>query len=144
MASLSILTISVLLLVYWFRYACSLVLSATPESNRIAKVAAANGLKFLAVQTQLKTGEAGLDALSKSLDRDYQVLLYLLRHARGRGLDSIEPRLLLWDHQLLQFWYRCVRRISAAQARKALEERSRILKYLAHQMGRPADGQVAA
>jgi hypothetical protein len=141
---LLIITISVLLLVYWFRYACSLVLSTKRESDCIAHVAAVNGLTFLAVQTQLRTGDASLDTLSKSLDRDYQVLSYLLRHARGRGLDSMEPRLLLWDHQVLQVWYRCVRRFSTAQARQALEERSRILNYLAHQMGRPTPGQVAA
>jgi hypothetical protein len=70
--------------------------------------------------------------------------MYLLRNARGRGLDSMEPRLVLWDYQVLQVWYRCVHRFSAAQARKALVERSRILNYLAHQMGRPDAGQVAA
>jgi hypothetical protein len=70
--------------------------------------------------------------------------MYLLRHARGRGLDSMESRLLLWDHQVLQVWYRCVSRFSTAQARKALEERSLILNYLAHQMDRSAPGQVAA
>src|SRR5579872_3757218 len=143
-AGLLIITISGLLVVYWFRYACSLVLSAKRESDCIAHVAAVNGLTFLTVETRLKKGDPSLDALSKSLDRDYDVLLYLLRHARGRGLDSMEPRLLLWDHQALQVWYRCVRRFSRGQARKALEERSRILNYLAHQMGRAATGQVAA
>jgi hypothetical protein len=143
-AAFLILTISVLLLVYWFRYACSLVLGTKRESDRIAHVAAVNGLTFLMVQTQLKTGETGLDILSRSLDRDYRVLMYLLRNARGRALNSMEPRLVLWDYQVLQIWYRCVRRFSAAQARKALEERSRILYYLAHQMGRPPAGQVAA
>ena len=143
-ASLLIFTISVLLLVYWFRYACAMVLSTRRESDRIAHVAAVNGLTFLVVQTQLKMGEAELDALSRSLDRDYALLIYLLRHARGRGLYSIESRILLGDYQLLQVWYGCVRRFSAAQARKALEERSRILNYLAHQMDRPSTGQAAA
>jgi hypothetical protein len=141
---LLIITISVLLLVYWFRYACSMVLSTKRESDFIAHVAAVNGLTFLNVETQLRSGEERLDVLSESLDRDYQVLMYLLRHARGRALDSIEPRLLLWDHQVMQVWYWCVRRFSAARARRALEERSRILNYLAHQMGRMADSQAAA
>jgi hypothetical protein len=143
-AALLILTISALLLIYWFRYACSLVLSTQRQSNHIAQVAAVNGLTFLVVATQLRMGATGLDVLSKSLDRDYLVLMYLLRHARGRRLDSMEPRLLLWEHHFLQVWYRFVRRFSAAQARKALEERSRILNYLAHQMGRAAAGQVTA
>jgi len=141
---LLILTISVLLLVYWFHYACSLLLGAKRESNRIAYVAAVNGLSFLEVEAQLKIGEIGLDVLAKTLDHDYQVLLYLLRNTRGRELAWMESRLLLWHHLVLRIWYLCVRRISAERGRKALEERSRILNYLAHQMSRPAARQVAA
>jgi hypothetical protein len=45
----------------------------------------------------------------------------------------------------LRVWYWCVHGISAGQARKALEERSRILTWLAHEVGRTvaADGNPA-
>jgi len=141
-----IVALAVGMLVYWFRYACTLVLSTRIEPGCIAHVINVNGLTFLRVQSQLQTGEGTLDALRKSLDRDYRLLLYLLRHARGRGVDSIEERLLLWDHFALQVWFWCVRAFSTKQARKTLEQRSRILTWLAHEVGRtlPADGTAAS
>lgn len=144
LASLLIFTLAALLLMYWFRYACTLALSEKKEHACIARVAAANGLSFLAVQKKLKTGDATLDVLCESLDHDYRVLRYLLRYAAGRRLRSIEQHMLLCDHRILQIWYRCMRRVSAKQARKALEERSRILNHLAHQMGQRTATQAAA
>jgi hypothetical protein len=144
LASLLILTLAVLLLVYWFRYACTLALSEKKELACIARVAAVNGLSFLAVQKKLKTGDATLDVLCESLDRDYRVLRYLLRYAAGRRLRPLEQNMLLCDHRILQIWYRCVRRVSARQARKALEERSRILNHLAHRMGQRTTMKAAA
>lgn len=136
-----IVALAVGMLVYWFRYACTLLLRTRIEPDCIQRVAAANGLTFLLVRSQLQLGEGPLDPMRKSLDGDYRLLLYLLRHARGRGLDSLEQRLLLWDHLMMRVWYQCVRRISATQARKALEERARILSWLAYEVGRtmPAD-----
>ena len=90
LAGLMIFTLAVLLLVYWFRYACTLALSEKKELACIARVAAVNGLSFLAVQKKLKTGDATLDVLCESLDRDYRVLRYLLRYAAGRRLRSLE------------------------------------------------------
>lgn len=140
-----ILALGAGMLVYWFRYACTLLLRTRTEPGCIARVAAANGLSFLLVRSQLQLGEGPLDGLRKSLDRDYRLLLHLLRNGRSRGFDSMEQRLLLWDHLILRVWYWCVRGISDPQARKALEERSRILTWLAHEVGRtvPADAHPA-
>jgi hypothetical protein len=136
-----IVALAVVMLVYWFRYACTLALSARTEPACVAHVSAVNGLTFLTVRAQLRSGEARMGALDKSLDRDYRVLLYLLRHARGSSA-SIQQRLLLWDYLLMQMWYWCVRGISGAQARRALEERSRILGWLANEVAHtsPTDG----
>ncbi len=141
-----IVALAVVMLVYWFRYACALALRARTEHDCVAHVAAVNGLAFLSVQSQLRAGESRLAALDKSLDRDYRVLLYLLRHARGRGAGSIDQCILLSDHLVMQMWYWCVRGISAGQARKALQERSRILAWLANEVGRTlsADGSPAS
>src|SRR5215472_16794472 len=113
-----IVALAVGMLVYWFRYACTLVLRKRTESEFVARVDAANGLTFLLVRSQLQLGEGPLDVLRKSLDHDYRLLLYLLRNARGRGVDSLEQRLLLWDHLLMSVWYWTVRGISATLARK--------------------------
>jgi hypothetical protein len=141
-----IVALAVLMLVYWYRYACALVLSTRTEPGCVARVAMANGLTFLMVRTQLQAGEVQLDTIRKSLDSDYKRLLYLLRQSRGPGLGSIEMQLLLSDHRMMRIWYWLVRGISADQARKALQERSRILAWLAHEVGRtlPADGGVAS
>ena len=140
-----IVALAVGMLVYWFRYACALVLSTRTEPDNVARVAAVNGLTFLLVRSQLQRGEGRLDALRESLDGDYRLLLYLLRHARGRGVNSIEERLLLWDHLVLRVWYWFVRAFSTTLARKSLEERSRILTWLACEVGRTlsADGSPA-
>jgi hypothetical protein len=140
-----IFALAVAMFAYWFRYACLQVLSTRTESSCIARVAAVNGLSFLLVRSQLALGETSLDALRESLNRDYRLLLYLLRQARGGGYDSIEQWLLMGDHLILQCWYWCVRGFSEDQARKALEERSRILTWLAHEVGRTstADGSPA-
>jgi hypothetical protein len=140
-----IFALAVVMLVYWFRYACRLVLGARTEPACIAHVAAVNGLTFLVVRSQLKVREVRLEALRECLDRDYRLLLYLLRQARTRGFDSMDQRLLLSDHLVLCLWYWCVRAISDSKARKVLEERARILTWLAHEVGRtlPADGSLA-
>ena len=140
-----IVALAVLMLVYWYRYACALVLSARTEPGCVARVAAANGLTFLLVRKQLQSGEVRLDTIRKSLDSDSKRLLYLLRQSRGRGFGSVEMQLLLADHRLMRIWYWMVRGVSTDQARKALEERSRILAWMAHEVGRtlPADGAVA-
>jgi len=143
-AGLVILVLAMLLFVYWYFYACTLALSAKKEPRSIARVAAANGLSFLAVQTKLKNADTTLDALGESLDHDYRVLRYLLRYAAGQRAHSMEQRMLFWDYQILQVWYRCARPFSTTHARKALVVRSRILSHLAHHMSQRSAAQQAA
>ena len=47
---------SVLLLAYWFRYMCLLILSAKTTQDYAGQVATANQLSFLEVQSQLGAG----------------------------------------------------------------------------------------
>src|SRR6516162_7658136 len=75
-----IVLLAITLLIYWFRYACKLVLNARIEPDYIARVSAANGLSFLLVRSQLQRGEGSLDALRDALDTDYELLQYLIRH----------------------------------------------------------------
>jgi hypothetical protein len=144
LAGLVILVLAVLLFVYWYFYACTLTLSAKREPRSIARVAAANGLSFLLVQTKLKDADTTLDALGESLDHDYRVLRYLLRYAAGERAHAIEQWMLFWDYQILRVWYRCARPFSTTQARKALVARSRILSHLAHHMGQRTTTRQAA
>src|SRR5205823_5222359 len=77
-ASVLIITFSALLFAYWFRYSCILLLR-----NRLTSEAASDErFQFAAVQQRLKAGVA-LDPLHASLQRDYEVFSYLLRHTAG-------------------------------------------------------------
>jgi hypothetical protein len=140
-----IVALAVVMLIYWFRYACALVLNARTEPECIARVAAAHGLSFLLVRWRLQRGEGRLDTLRRLLDRDDRLLRYLLRHTRGANTNFLELRLLRCHYLGLGLSYWCLRPVSSGLARRMLEERSRILTWLAHEVGRtlPADGNPA-
>jgi len=140
LASLLIILFSVVLCVYWFRYTCLLLLNMNQDEEFAWQVAAANRLKFVDAQNELKIQHerVALDRICSSLDNDYRMLSYLLEHASRKGARSVEQRLLAVDYRLMQVWYRLTRGASNTQSRRALEEMSNILNYLAAQMGRAA------
>ncbi len=139
-ASILILTVSIALMIYWFRYCCLALLrnradqpSLVPESR----------FSFQDVQDRLRT-DSDLDPLHRALDRDYRVVSYLLQHAAGLGAHSVEHRILLLDYRLMQAWYWLTRTAAPAQARKALSERAAILGCLAQKMGEQAGVRIEA
>jgi len=129
-----ILAISVGLLVYWFRFCCLGLLRNSAEEPLLVP---GNRFNFPGVRERLQT-ESDLDPLQQSLDRDYRIVSYLLRHAAGLGGQSLEHRLLLMDYKLMQAWYRLTRSAAPKQARKALSEMTAILGCLAQKMGEHA------
>lgn len=138
--SILILTVSVVLLVYWFRYCClALLRNSGDEPSLIAE----NGFRFQDVRRRLYS-EPDLDALHQVLDRDYRLVTYLLQHAAALGEHTVERRILLLDYKLMQGWYRFTRTVAPAQARKALGERAAILGCLAQQMSEHAGAQTEA
>lgn len=138
--SILIIGISALLFAYWFRYTCLLILSAKTTRDYAGEVATANQLSFLEVQRQLvrdSQATPALDQLRESLDRDYTVITYLLRHAASFqvGGMSLEQQMLKIDYQLMKVWYTLAGPLSPAQARQALEEMSYIIAHFANAMG---------
>jgi hypothetical protein len=142
LANVLILTISLVLLVYWFRYTCLLLLRSPEVAAEPVSVIAGLGLED--VGQQLRDAGAPLDALEKSLAHDYQVLTYLLEHAPGLNARSIEERLLVLDYRAMRMWYRLTRTAAPMQARKALVEMNQVLRFLAHEMGARAEAQGRA
>ena len=139
-ASIFILTVSLALLIYWFRYCCiGLLRNYSAQPSLVPE----NRFSFPEVRELLRT-ESNLDSLHRSLDRDYRIVTYLLQHAASLGAQSIEHRLLRLDYKLMQGWYRLTRTAAPAQARKALSERAEILSCLAHKMGQQAGLRVEA
>jgi len=141
-SSALIIAFSIVLLIYWFRYCCILLLrNAQQEMASVSAVDAQ--FSFAHVRERLRT-EPELDALHRSLDRDYALLAYLLEHAVGLGPTSLEDRLLVLDYRVMQGWYRLTRSAAPAQARRALEEMATVLGLLAGKMGERALAQSQA
>jgi len=142
-SSFLIIGFSLLLLVYWFRYSCILLLRSYAE--RTASASAVPDLRFCFadVQASLKTAPA-LDPLHLSLQRDYEILIYLLQHGAGLNLESFEDRILVLDYKVMRWWYRLTRIAAPQQARRALHEMSSVLMVLARKMGEQAGVQTEA
>ena len=141
-ASILIILVSFVLLVYWFRYSCILLLrgyavqpGATSKHD--------SRFSFGAVRERLQT-EPELDPLHVALQRDYQLITYLLEHAAGLELSGFEDRLLLWDYKLMQAWYRVTRVAFPDQARHALSEMATVLTILGGKIGERAEANHEA
>ncbi|PWU07797.1 MAG: hypothetical protein C5B51_09060 [Terriglobia bacterium] len=130
-ASILITGVSLVLLVYWFRYSCLLLLRTKTEQSLTVP---GSHFSFLDMRRRLHT-EANVEPLLRSLERDYQVLTYLLRHSRSFGSQSLEDRLLILDYKCMQLWYRVTRTVAPQQARRAASEMAGVLACLAHKMG---------
>jgi len=142
LASILIIGFSLVLLMYWFRYSCLLLLREQSSQATPLRIADSR-FSFGNVQALLKTSEA-LDPLHQSLQRDYVVLTYLLDHATSLGLGSLEDRLLVLDYKVMACWYRLTKSAAPRQAREALSEMASILAVLVQKMGNSAGLQSEA
>jgi hypothetical protein len=143
LVSITIITFSMLLFLYWFRYTCLLILSTKTAKDYTSQVAKANQLQFPLIQAHLRAGlETGtvvpMDGLRISLERDYRLLTGLLSHAAQFqvGGVSLEQRMLMVDYQAMRLWYTVSMRFSkSAHARRALVEMADIVAHFANAMG---------
>lgn len=140
---------SALLLVYWFRYMCLMIVSAKTTRDYAAEVATANQLGFIQVQAQLHAlhgAPAELDRLHAALDRDYALLTYLLKNAAHSANEEspIEARMLAVNYRLMAAWSRLSRRFSVSASTRALEQMALVVAHFANVMGeRAACGSAA-
>jgi hypothetical protein len=129
-ASILISAISIVLLCYWFRYSCVLLLRNRSEQ---APGIADNRFSFADIQKRLQIA-ADLDPLHLALERDYRIVTYLLQHTAGPGMQSLEDRILQLDYKLMQRWYSLTQTAAPQQARKALSEMATVVACLAQKM----------
>lgn len=137
-----IITFSVVLLVYWFRYCCILLIRTHAEQQMAVAPALDGCLNLSNVQERLRN-EPELDSLRRSLDRDYAMFTYLVEHAAGLKATSFEDRLLVVDYKVMQAWYSLTRMAAPEQARRALEEMATVLALLVSKMGERAAAHSA-
>jgi hypothetical protein len=143
-ASILIVCFSLALFGYWFRYCCILLLRNSQEQSGAAPAPMDSRFGVAAVIERLRSTQEELDPLHRALDRDYQVFTYLVQHAAGLELGSLEDRLLILDYKLMQLWYRVTRTAAPQQARQALTQMASILDVLVRKMGEQAGFRVEA
>jgi hypothetical protein len=138
-ATTLIIVIPTVLLIYSFRYTCLRILRTQTSQDYASGLAAANGLNYPDVQGRLlqDAPAAELTALQKSLDADYVLLTYLLKHTAGLedGGITVGQRMLMLDFKVMRLFCALSRRLAVPQARAALAEMSSILKHLANALG---------
>ncbi|MGA2741490.1 MAG: hypothetical protein ABSG65_29150 [Bryobacteraceae bacterium] len=128
-----ILAFSLALFVYWFRYTVLLLLSEEQVEDHGAVIGQLSVLETREALRQA-SGDIPLDRLHRALDNDYRMLRYLLDHAAGMGLGSVEHYLLTLDYQIMKVWYR------VKPNRRALEEMADVVGYIAYKMGERTAG----
>ncbi len=137
--SILVLTVSLILFLYWFRYTCLLILSTRPARDYAGQVAQANQLSFPEIRDELRGGAAlaNLSVLEASLERDFRLVNCLIRQAADYQVGglALEERILLVDYKIMKVWYKLARPIATSQARQALSEMSDIVAHFANVMG---------
>jgi len=93
-------------------------------------------------QSELTAPAANLDRLREQLDRDYAVVTKLLKASSSDSF--MENRMLGVNYQVMRTWYRLSSRFSATAARRALEEMSTMVAYMANAVGEHAACPAAA
>ena len=127
-----IIAFSVVMLLYWFRYSCILILRNQSELAQAAQTSGAFNTSD--VQERLRH-DAELDPVLRDLERDYRMLTYLIAHAPGmKDMASFEHKMLLWDCRMMKLVYRLTRSSAPAQARRALSEMAEVLDILGQQL----------
>ena len=106
-------------------------------------MAKTNQLSFPQVQDRLRAQWSESQQyrnLHALLDRDFQLLTYLLGHAAKFQLGgySVEERMLMVDYRVMKAWYSLVGNLSPLQAKYALNEMSDIVGHFANALGERA------
>lgn len=127
------------MLIYWFRYTCRLILTAKPARDYTHEVAAANELRFLEIQHDLPyvQGRRELNNLEKTLERDYRLLSFLLRHTASlhAETDMLEQNMLMLHFNLVKAYYALICAISQSAGRRAIQEMAGVVSHFANRMG---------
>jgi hypothetical protein len=141
-----IFAISTLLLAYWLRYSCALLLRNAGE-RAVRSEDCDQRFNFSTVLEQLKTLEQvnaprELDPLERALERDYHVVTFLIEHAADLELASIENSLLVLDYKVMRAWSRLTRTVAPGCSHRALVEMASVLSVLVAQMGEQNGGML--
>lgn len=132
-ASIVIIALTATLLVYWFHYSCVLILESDWNDEQAREIAAQNELIFHKVEDVLTNARSAeeVDRVRDLLDRDLQRVLSMM----AGGERSLESRMLTANFQVAKAWYSATRNVAGPKAHNALRSMSRIVGYLAGEVG---------
>jgi len=134
-----IMTLSLAMFVYWFRYSCILILESDWNEEKAREFAAQNKLAFDSSDALLARSVSAveLDRLRDSLDRDLRAIRRLTSDCPGLRETgaSLESRMLMIDFHLMKAWYAVTRSMSQPKAHQALRSMSKIVGYMAGELG---------
>jgi len=129
-ASVLIIAISLILLGYWFRYTCILLLRiGTSDGIQRARAGSREFQHVLSAN-----GDSSLEPLHGALQRDYALLTYLLEHAADLEVNPLERHLLVWDYRMMNVWYRLTNTAAPVLARRALHEMAAVVGHFAQRL----------
>lgn len=137
LASILIIAFSLMLLVYWFRASCQLLLRNHVD-QAVASEVPDSRFSYPQVQARLQSA-AELSELQGLLNRDFQVLTYLRQHAANLESGSFEDQLLILDYRVMRWYCRLMGKVAPTKARAAVSEMARVVGMLADKMGPQTD-----
>lgn len=132
-----IISSSLALLCYWFRYICLLILTAEPTLDYAEEIARAYRLVFPEIRSRLRQRDAtNLCKLHELLNRDFAVIRYLADQASFSTPDGATEHTLLKIHfRIMSTWFRLSCGKFPDLAGRTLDEMSRVVAHLANAMG---------
>ncbi|MBM3784254.1 MAG: hypothetical protein FJW30_07820 [Acidobacteria bacterium] len=137
--SIVIMTLSLAMFVYWFRYSCVLILESDWNEEMARELAVQNHLSFGESDQALERAEStlALDNVRDLLNRDLRSIRDLMTGSQSltEAGASLESRMLMVDFQLMKMWYALTRNTSRPKAQHALRCMSRIVAYMAGELG---------
>ena len=129
------------LLLLWFRYLCSLLLAAQTSLDCGEMVARANSLVFADVLRQLRFDDghssAQLDRFVVALERDFEIVTYLLRHMGESPLieSPAEAWMIKVDYHIQAMLFKLFRPFSVSAAAARVNQMAMIICHFADLIG---------
>ena len=135
-----VIGVTAALFLLWFRYMCSLLMAAPTSLDRSEEVARANSLSFAEVLRGLNSASASreqMDGYVVALDRDFEIVTYLLRHMGQSPLveSPSEAWMLKADYRIQHLWYCLARPVSSETAARQVTKMALIVCHFADLVG---------
>ena len=133
------MTLSVAMLLYWFHYSCVLILESDWNEDQARAIAGQKELIFHTVEDVLSRAQttSDTDRVRDLLDRDLAAVVNMMSECESLRENgrSLESRMLMVNFHITKLRYAVARTSAGPKAHDALRVMSRIVGYLAGELG---------